>query len=97
MKTTTLSILLLLLLPLSVSAKPLSANAFCAAMEFLPDFINEKIYEKNTGRIIDTRINEEVERKGITPAMSVFFKHFVRTDEFKQLLLNQGELWCKRR
>jgi hypothetical protein len=96
-RTTTL--LLLLLLPFSsgVSAKPLAANAFCVAMDYFPDFINEEIYEKNTARVIDSRIDKEVEQKSITPQMAVFFRQFVRSYKFKQLLLNQGELWCERR
>lgn len=97
MRTTTL--LLLLLLPFSsgVSAKPLAANAFCVAMDYFPDFINEEIYDKNTARVIDSRIDKEVEQGGVTPQMSIFFKKFVRTDEFKQLLLSKGEIWCERR
>jgi hypothetical protein len=92
-------LLLLLLLPFSlgVSAKPLAANAFCVAMDYFPNFINKEIYEKNTARVLDSRISEEVKRKGITPQMSIFFRQFVRTDEFKQLLLSKGETWCERR
>jgi hypothetical protein len=95
----TITLLLLLLLPFSsgVSAKALSANAFCVAMDYFPDFLNEKIYEKNTARVIDSRIDKEVKQEGITPQMSVFFRQFVRSYEFKQLILSQGELWCERR
>ena len=75
----------------------MAANAFCVAMDYFPDFINEEIYEKNTARVIDSRIDKEVEQEGVTPQMAVFFKQFVRTDEFKQLLLSKGELWCERR
>jgi hypothetical protein len=96
-RTTTLLLLLLLSFSPVVSAKALSANAFCVAMDYFPDFINEEIYEKNTARVIDSRIGKEVEQKGITPQMAIFFRQFVRSYKFKQLLLDQGETWCKRR
>ena len=92
-----LALSLLLLVSPNLYAKPFSANTMCLGATFLPDPLFKIAYDKGVEKKLMKRINREIKRKVITEDMSEFIISVVRSDEFKQIIVDQSEDWCRRR